>query len=926
MAATTTSSGFRPGPSRLPSRPPARTERRREVRNGVLAVAGLLVVLVGVPAALVLLVGNPLPSSLPDRDTLTAPVTATTLIKVLGAALWLAWAHFAVCVLAEGKAARRGRGVPTEVPLGGGSQALARRLVAATLLLAGAATLLPSGAAPTAAPAAPTSGVSISQSVQAVVATPVADPQAAQTTTAAAPTKTYVVQPPNNRRYDTLWDIAERTLGDPLRYREIYALNHDRVQDDGRKLVDADLIHPGWVLQMPGDATGPGITTPALAPPQRAPQAPPAGQPTAGAEQATTAGQTGTVQAPVQEQGLGLERMLLGGGLLAAGVLVALSARRGPFGARQEQGVEPELRLASTPGRADLLDRALRTLAASCAEQARPLPEVAVAYLDDTELVLSLIGTAGSPPAPWRSVSDGRGWAVTGTDLAEQSPDVAAPYPALAGLGLSEGADVLVDLEAAPGVIGLQGDGDAAREAALSLMVELATNLWSDGVEVTAVGFGDDLGDVRPGRVTAVDHLASVLDALESEARSSAAALRALGVEGVLSGRLVRGAARRRPRVVVLSGPPTEQEAARLEPLVRDVRTPLAVVGVGAGRLARWTFQLDAQGGLDLGVLGVRCQARRLPREGFLALLDALRGADTERAHNAGTLASLSPAAALIEVTGAGQGAPLPELGGRPAPVVRQAPQGTAAVRVQLLGPVQVLADGPVDSGAQALLSELVVAVALHRASDDAGVHEAVLRAEVWPRGVGDDVLAATLRQAQAWLGSGSDGRSLLYQDGQGRWTLTADVHTDWDVLQAAAAAPAGAQERPGLEQALALVRGEAFSATDADRFASLTFHRAARDARVVGTAVARRAAGLAGGAGDRTAAVRNLRAGLSLVPAAEVLWRDLLRLLADDADAAGGVAREAYAALAAHGLRAEAETDALVAQVLPAFRRAELG
>lgn len=61
--------------------------------------------------------------------------------------------------------------------------------------------------------------------------------------------KQYVVQ-----RGDTLWDIAERTLGDPLRYPEIVELSKQTVQPDGAMLTDAHWIYPGWVLTLPGDA------------------------------------------------------------------------------------------------------------------------------------------------------------------------------------------------------------------------------------------------------------------------------------------------------------------------------------------------------------------------------------------------------------------------------------------------------------------------------------------------------------------------------------------------------------------------------------------------------------------------------------------------------------------------------------------------
>ncbi|MEJ7755718.1 MAG: hypothetical protein WKF83_04710 [Nocardioidaceae bacterium] len=69
----------------------------------------------------------------------------------------------------------------------------------------------------------------------------------------------YDVKPPHGRNYDTLWDIAERYLGDGLRYKEIYRLNKDQTQPDGQVMTQADLIHPGWVIQLPPDAKGPEL-------------------------------------------------------------------------------------------------------------------------------------------------------------------------------------------------------------------------------------------------------------------------------------------------------------------------------------------------------------------------------------------------------------------------------------------------------------------------------------------------------------------------------------------------------------------------------------------------------------------------------------------------------------------------------------------
>ena len=61
-------------------------------------------------------------------------------------------------------------------------------------------------------------------------------------------------------RGDTLWDIAEKEMGDPTRYPEIAEANQGDLQPDGRRLADPDLILPGWILEVPGaTAAGAGV-------------------------------------------------------------------------------------------------------------------------------------------------------------------------------------------------------------------------------------------------------------------------------------------------------------------------------------------------------------------------------------------------------------------------------------------------------------------------------------------------------------------------------------------------------------------------------------------------------------------------------------------------------------------------------------------
>ena len=87
-------------------------------------------------------------------------------------------------------------------------------------------------------------------------------------------TKFYRVQPPAGRHHDSLWEIAQRHLGDGRRYQEIYDLNKDRVQPDGSMLTKASLIRPGWILEMPADAAGGDLVGNPAAPAAGAPRTP----------------------------------------------------------------------------------------------------------------------------------------------------------------------------------------------------------------------------------------------------------------------------------------------------------------------------------------------------------------------------------------------------------------------------------------------------------------------------------------------------------------------------------------------------------------------------------------------------------------------------------------------------------------------------
>ncbi len=194
-------------------------------------------------------------------------------MKALALVCWVVWFELTVSLLVEAVAYVRGRKAGA-VPLAGGLQRGAARLVAGVALLGA---VLASKGLPGSGPTHP-----LAPSAQPVVAFVVDDGKAAGDATslaspasAAAALPVYEVQ-----RRDTLWDIAETHLGDPFRWPEIFQINQGCPQSDGGCLTDPDLIYPGWQLQLPADAVGltPAAPPPAAEAPAPAPAAPAAPQ------------------------------------------------------------------------------------------------------------------------------------------------------------------------------------------------------------------------------------------------------------------------------------------------------------------------------------------------------------------------------------------------------------------------------------------------------------------------------------------------------------------------------------------------------------------------------------------------------------------------------------------------------------------------
>jgi hypothetical protein len=925
------------------ARPPARRSRSAgDVLAAIAAVVALAGLTVGVPAALVSFFGLPIPHSAPSLSLLTHQLDLLTILKILSVVVWLAWIQLVCCVAVEVAAAVRGHAVASQVPLAGGTQALIHRLVAAALLLFTAAAVLspsllhlgPSTSAATARPPAATAPAAAGQMPRYGL-----DVEHAGFVNAGrhAPEKYYIVKPPVGRYHESLWEIAENHLGNGRRYREIYELNQDRVQPDGTKLTIASLIRPGWVLQMPADAYGPGIH---YAPGARAegpvaryldhghehrgagedaltrPAAVPATARGAGHDQ-RPAGHSATPRvAPAAPAGDGPMRDLAAASLLAAGLLAALGRRRreqlwrrafgsrvpGPEGAAAE--AEVALRLGASEPAVRALDASLRGLAADLATAGRTLPTVFLARLSDSQLALWIAPADPSPPPPWSAVSDGQTWQLS---LAPShaldrghTAGVLAPFPGLVCVGTDSGGRVLVDLEAAYGLIAICGPAGRVQEALAAIAAELATNQWSDRMELILVGFGAELTLLAPDRVTATASLAEALPLLENRAERVSGALAATGLDSVLTGR-ARGVepSAFAPCYLISAVPPDEDERARLLALARS-RHENAAGYVVAGEVpgATWTWQLTDDGRLTADLLGVDVAAQLLPAAQYSAVIELFRSACEP------ALVPLGP----------------PDPGGSAGQLASGSP---VTVEVQILGQVLVRARGGIEPERVGLATEIVTYLATH----PGGVNLNVLTGAIWPRGVTPEVRGAALARVADWLGTDSFGRSCLVSDEDDRLRLGPQARLDWDVFSAlvAEAGQADGDEAEYLATALDLVHGQLLDGRGPGRYAWL----AADDLEYEVTArvadAAHRLCELRLAARNPAGAMAACRAGLRLACSDELLWRDLLTAAhaTGDEQLLRSVVDEVSARAALDEVlpRLAPQTEALIDEILPAWR-----
>jgi hypothetical protein len=935
---------------------PVRTGRTfADVLLGILAVIALIALTAGIPVGLIAYFGSPVPHGL-SMSTLTSQLDLATILRILSVVVWLAWIQLVWCVLVEIRAAVRNVGVPSRVPMAGPAQSLANKLVTAALLLfSAAAALSPALPSHAAGPSGPAHSISVQAQLPGQGTLTWAQDQglgpgdhaasphgasslAASSHRVADHEKVYVVKPPAGRYHESLWEIAHNHLGDGRRYHEIFELNKDHVQPDGTKLTKSSLIRPGWVLRMPGDAHGPGIQTVAqhLAHDNQAPR--PGGDGRPAQEARHQIGHGGASQEGIRQGGSGggarvTSQVTLQGhsqhawpaelaaaSLLAAGVLSALGRQRRmrlwqrAFGRRLAAPdgdaalAEQALRLGANDEATQLLDTSLRYLSRSLAASRKAPPTVFAAYLSGGELDLWVAPPDENPPPPWTASDSGQVWRLPASAASALDPAGAlAPYPGLVTLGTSDTGRIMVDLEAAHGLIAMRGPADGVQAALAAIAVELVTNRWSDRMRVTLVGFGDGLEAIAPERAKVTPSLDAALADLEDRAEALSDSLSAAGLDSVLTGRSLGGDPEAwAPHYLIVGDPPAPEQAERLAALARvKQRTGIGIVVAGEVPGATWTWELTSEGRLKAGILGFDVAAQLLPPAQYAAVVS------------------------LFTAVVAGGDPPLTDPARGAPPAAHLVRSARFPVEVSLLGPVSVTAPGPVDADRLAQCTEIVAYLAAH----PGGVHPNVLSGAIWPRGAPAEVRDAALARVVTWLGTGSAGQPNVVTDSSGRLSLSTDVRVDWQVFRGLAARAASSGDEEGcLARALDLVRGPVAGGHGgtavtglADQYGWLATDDISYEVTALVADTAHRLSVLLRESGDPDLAMDAARSGLRLAFDDEELWRDLLR-------AAHATGREAVLRAAVDEVSARTaldevmprmapQTEALINELLPSWR-----
>ncbi|MCU1493398.1 MAG: Peptidoglycan-binding LysM [Acidimicrobiaceae bacterium] len=890
--------------------------RTGELLRGLLALVALVLLVAGLPVALVFLGQTTSTGQAISVSRLTGPDDGTLFLTAVVAIAWAAWLVLVVCLLLEISGLVRGLPTPRLPALGAAQQTVAALVAAVTVLLSsgggGQLVVKPMGATAvvtTSAEPAP---------ALAVVAVVEAAPELPQIEV---------------RRHDTLWSLAERHLGSGERWQQIFDLNRGVTQADGRHLTSARWIYPGWQLRLPADAAQITGATP------RGLHVVKAGETLSEIAQAELGSADGASALFAANEG----RPQIGGGalhtpdLIQPGwqlVLPSSGAATGrpseparvappipepapvmPLGPSVPEPVVAEHTPAQVRGaeaegdsavREDLVGLGLGALTATglllevrrrrrlqqrsrSAGSRIPMPEHEVADLERHVAALESPQSIASTRTALRALAQscaerGRplpdvllvrvGQRSLRLELATDDADAVPPFSAAPSAGIwtltsepgpfdaDDPYPALVALGSADDemlLLNLESIGalhlvDAAGDVRRALLADLAVGPFAAGAPLTLVGcFQEVPAALEPGRARVVSTVEQAHREATVRVREQADQLASTG--DVRSSRTATGAGESLPPEVYVA-----DEA--LSPAPKPWSGVCVIDQHWAGE--GWSLTVEQSGQARLEPLGLDLEPQKLGEEEFARILDLLRtgGRATE------TSPSGTPVGTCRAVAAA-----LPDV---PSTQMDLRPDAPAPPRVLLLGRVDV--ENAIDEAAphrRRRASELVAYLALHPGASGGELDEAL-----WPgRRVEKTTRNPFVSRARQWLGRNADGEPYLplVADG-GSYRLRAEVSCDWhDFVRFA---ELGLETNPpnpsALSAALDLVRGRPFLGVD-----PTTYTWAESDTQEMISAVVDVAHALAElrlEEGDLRGAREAVAKGLLAEPCSEMLFQDAMK------------------------------------------------
>ena len=467
---------------------------------------------------------------------------------------------------------------------------------------------------------------------------------------------------------DTLSSIADRYLGDAGLYEQIAALNPS--------ISDPDAINVGQKIRLPQVKPSAGVRTElrevktpgalrsapesqARAEVESAPVLPvQVTSPATSAPVVPSASESPAESALVPSEGASAEAFEVNdevfpvrtvggiGAVLAAGLLGLLGKRRWSqrrhrqagsapvvVGERAQQ-VETRLREVQEPVTVDQIDDALRFLAAWSQQHHADLPDLfCVRSARDSSTFTLYLAAPADLPVPFSAVTDDLTvWQVDPRDLPdshEQRPS--APYPGLTTIGHdADEATLLLDLEHV-GALGVSGDPLRGAEVLNALAVELGVSPWGECLQVSLVGFMDELpGALGTDRVQHFDDLGVLISRLEARMRATAGDLAVAGVSDVREARVQGlGAEAWTPEIVLIAGDQDPVLVQRMRDLASEVpRLGVCAVVAGESDLP-WRLELGEE--VVLAPIGMELTPQTLSDEEAGALVELLEASTLGR-------------------------------------------------------------------------------------------------------------------------------------------------------------------------------------------------------------------------------------------------------------------------------------------------------